>query len=65
MIHLRATGAPGTHIIDLHPVMYTNQPSFSDTPYGMMPVLTSDRDFPALALGYQIPSYQFSITVTK
>ncbi len=65
VIHLRATGAPGTHIIDLHPVMYTNQPSFANTPYGMMPVLTSDRDFPALALGYQIPSYQFSITVTK
>lgn len=65
VIHLRATGAPGTHIIDLHPVMYTNQPSFANTPYGMSPVLSSDRDFPGLAMGYQIPSYQFAITVTK
>ncbi|MBU6313851.1 MAG: hypothetical protein KJS70_02340 [Actinomycetales bacterium] len=65
VIHLKATGAPGTHIIDLHPLMYTNQPSFPGTPYGMLPILTADRDFPGLALGYQLPSVHFAITVTK
>lgn len=65
VIHLKATGAPGTHIIDLHPLMYTNQPSFAGTPYGMLPILTADRDFPGLALGYQLPSVHFAITVTK
>jgi hypothetical protein len=65
VVRLKATGAPGTHIIDFHPLLYTNQPSFANTPYGMLPVLTSDRDFPALALGYQIPSYHFSIKVTR
>ena len=65
VIHLKVTGAPGTHIIDLHPLMYTNQPSFAGTPYGMLPVLTADRDFAGLALGYQLPSVHFAITITK
>ena len=65
VIHLKATGAPGTHIIDLWPLMYTNQPSFAGTPYGMLPILTADRDFPGLALGYQLPSIHFAITITK
>ena len=65
VVHLRATGAPGTHIIDLYPQLYTQQPSFANTPYGMVPVLSSDRDFAGLALGYQVPSIHFAITVTK
>ena len=65
VIHLKATGNPGTHIIDLWPLMYTNQPSFAGTPYGMLPILTADRDFPGLALGYQLPSIHFAITITK
>jgi hypothetical protein len=65
VIHLNATGAPGTHIIDLYPELYTNQPSFANTPYGMLPMLSSDRDFPGLALGYQVPAIHFSITIVK
>ena len=65
VVHLKATGKPGTHIIDLWPLMYTNQPSFAGTPYGMLPILTADRDFPGLALGYELPSIHFAITVTK
>ena len=65
VIKLIATGAPGTHIIDLHPQLYINQPSFANTPYGMLPVLSGDRDFPGLALGYQIPTFHFAIKVTK
>ena len=65
VIKLVATGAPGTHIIDLHPQLYINQPSFANTPYGMLPVLSGDRDFPGLALGYQIPTFHFAIKVTR
>ncbi|HEX7404687.1 MAG TPA: hypothetical protein VF307_02045 [Candidatus Nanopelagicaceae bacterium] len=65
VVHLIATGAPGTHIIDLHPVLYTNQPSFANTPYGMLPILTNQSDIPGLALGYQPPAVHFAITITK
>lgn len=65
VIHIRATGAPGTHIISLHPLLYTHQPSFANTHYGMVPVLSANRDFPGLALGYQIPTVNFAITIVK
>ena len=65
VIHMHASGAPGTHLIDLYPMLYTNQPSFANTPYGMLPVLSYAHDEPALALGYQIPSFRFAITIVK
>jgi hypothetical protein len=65
VVHLIATGAPGTHIIDLHPVLYVFQPSFANTPYGALPVLTNATDLPGLALGYQPPAVHFAITITK
>jgi hypothetical protein len=65
VVHLRAIGNPGTHLIDLYPLLYTNSPSFPNTPYGMLPVLSADRDFPGLALGYQVPSMHFAITITR
>jgi hypothetical protein len=65
VIHLWATGKPGTHVVDLYPLLYTNQPSFTNTPYGMVPVLSGDRDLPGLALGYKIPSVHFTIRIVK
>ena len=65
VIHLPAVGQPGTHIIDLHPLFYTNQPSFASTPYGMLPILSYANDNPAIALGYQLPAVHFSIKVVK
>ncbi len=65
VIHLYATGAPGTHLIDLYPEMYSWQPSFANAPYGMAPFLTYQRDFPGLALGYQMPAIHLAITVVK
>ena len=65
VVHLRATGAPGTHIIDLHPVLYVFQPSFANTPYGALPVLSNADDLPGLALGYQSPAVHFAITIVK
>jgi hypothetical protein len=65
LLHLIATGGPGTHLIDLYPMLYSLSPSFADTPYGMVPVLTYAQDDPALALGYQLPALRFAITVVK
>jgi len=65
VVHLKALGGVGTHIIDLRPLLYTQQPSYGNTPYGMTPVLTFDRDFAGLAFGYQIPAFHFAINITK
>ncbi|MGD0984057.1 MAG: hypothetical protein ABSA65_09620 [Acidimicrobiales bacterium] len=65
LLHLNATGGPGTHLIDLYPMLYTLSPSFASTPYGMVPVLTYAQDEPALALGYHLPAFRFAITVVK
>jgi hypothetical protein len=63
VLNLTATGGPGTHLIDLYPMLYTLSPSFSGTPYGMVPMLTYAQDNPGLALGYQLPAMRFAITV--
>ncbi len=65
LLHLNATGGPGTHLIDLYPMLYSLSPSFAATPYGMVPVLTYAQDEPALALGYHLPAFRFAITVVK
>ncbi len=65
VIHLNATGGVGTHLIDLYPMMYSLSPSFANTPYGMVPVLSYARDYPGLALGYHVPAIRFSIRVIK
>jgi hypothetical protein len=65
VLNLIATGGPGTHLIDMYPLLYTQQPSYANTPYGMVPVLTYAKDFPGLALGYQLPAIRMAITVVK
>ncbi|HEV8461879.1 MAG TPA: hypothetical protein VGQ38_14345 [Gaiellaceae bacterium] len=65
MIEMTATGEPGTHLIDLYPLLYTQQPSYANTMYGMMPILSYRTDLPGLALGYQLPAMRLAITVVK
>jgi hypothetical protein len=65
VLNLHATGGPGTHLIDIYPVLYTLSPSFSNTPFGMLPVLTYQKDEPGLALGYRLPAIRLAITVVK
>jgi hypothetical protein len=65
MMNLVATGGPGTHLIDMYPLLYTQQPSYPNTPYGMVPVLTYAQDVPGLALGYQLPAIRLAITIVK
>ena len=63
VLNLHATGGPGTHLIDIYPVLYTLSPSFANTPFGMLPVLTYQKDEPGLALGYKLPAIRLAITV--
>jgi hypothetical protein len=65
VMNLVASGGPGTHLIDMYPLLYTQQPSYANTPYGMVPVLTYARDLPGLALGYQLPAMRLAVTVVK
>ncbi len=65
VVNLTATGAPGTHLIDMYPLLYTQQPSYANTPYGMIPLLSYRTDLPGLALGYQLPAMRLAITVVK
>jgi len=65
VMNLVATGKPGTHLIDMYPLLYTQQPSYANTPYGMIPVLTYEQDAPGLALGYDLPAIRLAVTVVK
>jgi hypothetical protein len=65
VLNLVATGAPGTHLIDMYPLLYTQQPSYANTPYGMVPVLSYAQDLPGLALGYQLGAIRLAIEVVE
>ena len=65
LVNLTATGAPGTHLIDMYPLLYTQQPSYANTPYGMIPLLSYRTDLPGLALGYQLPAMRLAITIVR
>jgi hypothetical protein len=65
LINLTATGEPGTHLIDMYPLLYTQQPSYTNTPYGMIPMLSYRTDLPGLALGYLLPAMRLAITVVS
>jgi hypothetical protein len=65
VMNMVATGVKGTHLIDMYPLLYTQQPSYANTPYGMVPVLTYERDAPGLALGYKLPAMRLAITIVN
>lgn len=65
VMNMIATGARGTHLIDMYPLLYTQQPSYANTPYGMVPVLSYERDAPGLALGYELPAMRLAITIVN
>jgi len=64
-VQLFATGEPGTHLIDLYPLLYTQQPAYPYTQLGMVPLLGFARDAPGLAAGYDIPAIRLAIKVVK
>jgi hypothetical protein len=65
IMNLVATGGPGTHLIDMYPLLYNSQPAYANTPYGVVPMLTFREDLPGLALGYQLPAIRLAITIVK
>ncbi len=60
VIQVLATGAPGTHLIDLYPMVYAGQDAKD---WYWAPVLTYADDFPALGLGYRLPAIRIAIEV--
>jgi hypothetical protein len=64
-IKVTATGAPGTHLIDLYPLLYTQNPVYNTATYGMVPFLSFRRDAPGLAVGYRLPAFHLAIKVVK
>jgi hypothetical protein len=63
VVNLVATGGPGTHLIDIYPLLYTYSPAYPYPPHGMIPFLSFQRDEPGLALGYQLPAFRLAIKV--
>jgi len=64
-VQLFATGGPGTHLIDLYPLLYTQQPAYPYPQLGMVPLLGFARDAPGLAAGYDIPAIRLAIKVVE
>ena len=60
-MYLTATGGPGTHLIDLYPMIYQGQ---GKPPWSYeTPILSFKQDAPGLALGYRIPAFRLAIEV--
>jgi hypothetical protein len=62
-IQLFATGDKGTHLIDLYPLLYTQQPAYPYAQLGMVPLLGFAMDAPGLGAGYDLPAFRLAITV--
>jgi hypothetical protein len=62
-MNMVATGGPGTHLIDLYPMIYKQKGS--DIWQGNVPFLSWRYDEPALALGYRLPAVHLAIQVVK
>ena len=61
VLNLVATGGPGTHLIDIYPLLYPYQPAYAYPPHAAIPFLSFARDFPGLALGYRLPAFRLAI----
>lgn len=57
-----ATGEPGTHLIELYPMIYDNAHGKYPWQYNL-PHLTFAQDHPSLDLGYKLPVYRLAVEV--
>ncbi|HET7856130.1 MAG TPA: hypothetical protein VFL41_06705 [Gaiellaceae bacterium] len=64
-IKVTATGVRGTHLIDLYPLLYTQNPVYATATYGMVPFLSFRRDAPGLAVGYRLPAIRLAIKIVN
>lgn len=61
---LVATGGPGTHLIDLYPMLYRAKGKHPPEYWNFqLPHLTALQDHPGLALGYKLPVFRLAIEV--
>ncbi len=60
-MNMVATGGPGTHLIDLYPMIYKGKGN--DTWLDQVPFLNFKYDAPGLALGYRLPAIRLAIKV--
>jgi hypothetical protein len=65
VLDLVATGGPGTHLIDVYPLLYPYQPAYPYPPHAAVPFLNFRQDFPGLALGYRLPAFRLAVTVVE
>ncbi|MBI2831856.1 MAG: hypothetical protein HYX79_06345 [Chloroflexi bacterium] len=61
-LYLNATGGPGTHLIDIYPMIYEGHPNKQAFNFAV-PQLTALEDQPGLALGYRLPIFRVAIEV--
>jgi len=61
LLHLKASGGPGTHLIDIYPMLFqgSGQPPWDY----QMPILGFGQDAPGLSLGYRLPAFRLAIEV--
>jgi len=64
VVPIQATGGPGTHLIDLYPMIYDGGHGKWPWQYNM-PLLTFAQDHPSLALGYKLPAFRLAIQVVE
>ena len=65
-IYLEATGEPGTHLIDLYPMIYRDKADLVSEFWNYeLPQLTALEDHPGLAAGYRLPIIRLAVEVVK
>ena len=65
-LNLIAAGPPGTHLIDLYPMLYRAGGGRATEIWNFqVPQLTALQDHPGLALGYRLPIYRLAIEVVE
>lgn len=62
VLQVLATGAPGTHLIDMYPMVYAGK---DPKAWYWAPVLSYADDFPALGLGYRLPAIRVAIEIVE
>jgi hypothetical protein len=61
-LYLTATGGPGTHIVDIYPMIYEGHANSQVFDFEV-PQLTALRDNPSLALGYRLPIFRTAFQI--
>lgn len=62
-VEFTATGGPGTHIVDLYPMIYNRGFSLKNLWDFQVPDLTFSRDHPGLGAGYKLPAFHLAVEV--